>query len=504
MNKVLKMKTEEWMSLERKTFEQRAIAEKFYEEEMMVQITKEYIANNKDIIKEKVKYMVVSVGTSYEPIVLNLSLVKPEKIHFLYTEQSEPIIDKVADFCGLKFSQVEKSKVNETESLDVYREIKNCYLKWRKPQKLYIDFTGGTKAMSTAAAMAGSIIRVQMIYCGSNQYMQDFRKPFPGSERLFLIKNPMSVFGDLEIEKAFSLFREYNYAGVCEKLLQLKENVPDPLKRQELSFVYQLALAYECWDALDFVEAYRNMKKLNEEIERDMQTNATFLLVDKAKNLKIQEIILLSLSELPDLVRNKRQMDILSQKQYIHPLMFTMYQSAYVREAQEKYDMSTLLYYRLLEMIEQRQLSKYRLYVSKMDYQNINWEGIDSPEEKQRLLRESVAEIKKAVFGKCNNSFLPEQVSLLEGFIILAALGDQIMQEGGNSIEKLKRIRAMVSLRNNSIFAHGLAPVKKTDFIKFKNFVEELFQQLCGIEGIPFELYFQQIKWITPVGEMEE
>ena len=45
MNKVLKMKTEEWMSLERKTFEQRAIAEKFYEEEMMVQITKEYIAN---------------------------------------------------------------------------------------------------------------------------------------------------------------------------------------------------------------------------------------------------------------------------------------------------------------------------------------------------------------------------------------------------------------------------------------------------------------------------
>ena len=85
----------------------------------------------------------------------------------------------------------------------------------------------------------------------------------------------MSVFGDLEIEKAFSLFREYNYAGVCEKLLQLKENVPDPLKRQELSFVYQLALAYECWDALDFVEAYRNMKKLNEEIERNMQTNAT-------------------------------------------------------------------------------------------------------------------------------------------------------------------------------------------------------------------------------------
>ena len=44
---------------------------------------------------------------------------------------------------------------------------------------------------------------------------------------------------------------------------------------------------------------------------------------------------------------------------YIIPLMFTMYTNAMLRENQEKYDMATLLLYRLLEMIEQRRLAAY-------------------------------------------------------------------------------------------------------------------------------------------------
>ena len=168
MNKVLKEKTELWMTLERKTLEQRKKAEQFYEEEMMEYIVKEYIRNNKGKLKEKAKYLIVSVGTSFEPIVLNISLLRPERILFLYTSQSEEILDKVMEFCGLKMSQIEKSKVNETNQTDIYREIKRCYLEWGKPEKIYIDFTGGTKAMSTAAAMAGAMIHVQMIYVQIN------------------------------------------------------------------------------------------------------------------------------------------------------------------------------------------------------------------------------------------------------------------------------------------------------------------------------------------------
>lgn len=58
--------------------------------------------------------------------------------------------------------------------------------------------------MSAAAAMAGAMINVQLLYVGTNEYLSDFRKPKPGSETLFYITNPLEVFGDLEIEKAFA------------------------------------------------------------------------------------------------------------------------------------------------------------------------------------------------------------------------------------------------------------------------------------------------------------
>lgn len=465
MEKTLQKMTEQWMALERKTFEQRAKAEQFYEEKMMQGITKEFLKNNKGVINEKVKYLIVSVGTSYEPIVLTISLLKPERIHFLYTEQSEKTIDKVADFCGLKFSQVEKSRVVETESIDVYREIKECYMRWNKPEKVYVDFTGGTKAMSTAAAMAGSVIHLQMIYCGTNQYMTDFRKPYPGSERLYLISNPMSIFGDLEIDKAYALFSQHNYAGACEKLEKLKEEVPNPQVRQELSNAYLLAKTYECWDALDFSAAYRMIGKLNQEIKRDLSNSSSFLLANRLEILEKQEIILAKLNELPGLVRERKQREILGTPELMYPLMFTMYQNALVRERQEKYDMATLLFYRLLEMIEQRRLIQYNLYVTKMDYTNIRRNKEDAVIPFNEL-KNKVMGIKKELFGQCNSSYLPEQVSLLEGFIILAALEDELISKDKNAVAKLNRIRAMVSLRNNSIFAHGLIPVRESDFFK--------------------------------------
>ena len=45
--------------------------------------------------------------------------------------------------------------------------------------------------MSAAAAMAGALIDIQLIYVGTNDYLTDFRKPNHGSETLFYINNPL-------------------------------------------------------------------------------------------------------------------------------------------------------------------------------------------------------------------------------------------------------------------------------------------------------------------------
>ncbi len=157
-------------------------------------------------------------------------------------------------------------------------------------------------------------------------------------------------------------------------------------------------------------------------------------------------------------------------------------------------------------MIEQRRLAIYNLYVSRMEYSEIRYNTENTPEFKglssnaqYDLLKKKVQDIKKILFGK-GSSYLPEQISLLEGFILLLALGDPIVsEEGKRGIDKLRRIRAMVFLRNNSIFAHGLGPVGYQDFDKFRKFVIEMFEKFCSIEKINYNEYCKNIQWINPL-----
>mgnify|MGYP002584523639 FL=1 len=506
MKNELQKITQEWMELERKTSKQRQVAETFYEEKLMSLVVAEFQKNNKNALKENVDYLIISVGVAYEPLVLSIKYFQPRRILFLYTELTEDTLNKVVRHCSLEAAQYEKHRVHETDPIDIYREIKQAYLSWGKPEKLYIDFTGGTKAMSAAAAMAAAMIDVQMVYIGTEQYLADFRKPYPGSERLYYIDNPLTVFGDLEVERAMVLFDRANFSGARVKLGVLKETIPDPELRQQLNFIYLSALVYEYWDALDFPKAWDMIKKLNHELERDGRLHRTYVMMDYRTQFKKQEEILGHLNEVAEKIKEKQNFSVLQKRECMLPLMFTMYSNACLREQQEKYDMATLLLYRLLEMIEQRRLALYNLYVSKMSYLNIKFLAPDQlqnnqmePSKKQEWIKEEVYQIKSKMFRNDVGKYLPDQVSLLEGFMILSALNDPIMAvQHGDPIEKLKRIRSMVFLRNNSIFAHGLGPVSRQDFLRFKLFVVELFREFCKIEKVNFDQHLQDITWLNP------
>lgn len=503
----LQKATEEWKQLERKTEEQRKEAENYYASNLMGLIEEAFIKNNRDKVYENVEYLIMSVGTSYEPLVLNIQLLKPEKILFLYTDKTKTTLNRIVEYCKLDISAIEMEKVSETDPVCIYQEIKRAYLEWDKPNKLYIDFTGGTKAMSAAAAMAGSLISVQLVYVGTNDYLVDFRKPEPGSETLYYISNPIEIFGDLEIEKAVALFGQYNYSGAAEKLNVLKEQVPDPELRQQLNFVFLLAKTYEAWDALEFQDAYDMIQVLNRQLNRDKSLHSTFWLMDMAGVLQKQQGILEKLLVIPELAKKKDQMGIFENRECMISLMFTLYQNAMVRQKQEKYDMATLLMYRLLEMVEQKRLANYGLNVSRMEYGKIPYGKCGfsevaqlSEEEQRNWLRNEILDVKKQMFKNANRYHLPEQISLLDGFTLLHVLGDAICESGKiTGVNKLKMIRSMVFLRNNSIFAHGLGPVSREEYSKFRGFVETIFHEFCQIEGIPFEEYKSWIAWVNPI-----
>ena len=128
MNANLKKLTQEWMQLERKTLQQRQEADSFYEKKLMKLIEQDYQKRNKGKLIGKAEYLIMSVGTSYEPLVLNISLMKPRRILFLYTDISEKTLAKIVDYCHLAADHYEKSRVDEADPLTIYREIKESYL----------------------------------------------------------------------------------------------------------------------------------------------------------------------------------------------------------------------------------------------------------------------------------------------------------------------------------------------------------------------------------------
>ena len=56
----------------------------------------------------------------------------------------------------------------------------------------------------------------------------------------------------------------------------------------------------------------------------------------------------------------------------------------------------------------------------------------------------------------------------------------------------------MVYLRNNSIFAHGLGPVGRENYLKFRDFVLAVLKRYCRLEKIDFEKKEASVQFINP------
>ena len=473
-----------WKSMERSTPSQKLLAEDYYDAELMPFIVSTFKEKNhdlQDLQDIKVSHMILSVGTSYQPLVLSLSFFNPEKVLFLHTEESEKEIDKILKFIKLESSSYKKSLVEKSNTLKIYNEIKKAYLDWGRPEGIVIDFTGGTKAMSSAAAMAGAFIKAKLVYVGNSKYLNDLRRPEPLSEFLEEIPNPYRTFGDLEFERALNLFDEFDYAGAHEILEKIATITPNPEERPFFEVLSSLALCYRYWDSLNFEAAYNKIVEVCLNIKKYSAFDKKFVLRDKFKILHSQYLALKKLSSIMKKLEAKEiAFEILDEIENFLPVMFTMYSNAIRRREQKKYDMAALLMYRLLEMIMQRRMIGNGIYVSSANYAEIiKYKGTyftDVNMLKSRIFRTDF-----------RDDNLPNKISLMEGYIQLSVLDDDILDNQSNKDAYLKRIRSEVDARNRSIFAHGYKTITKEEYDKFEKLVIDLFVHFCEIEEINFE-----------------
>ncbi|ABN54412.1 CRISPR-associated protein, TIGR02710 family [Acetivibrio thermocellus ATCC 27405] len=428
--------------------------------------------------------MVLTLGTSYEPLVLSISVLKPEKVLILYTDKSHHLLDDVIEFTKLKPSQYVATDVDAENPLQLYRKIKDVYEKWGRPRNIYVDFTGGTKSMAAGCAMAGSAIGAKLIYIAGN-FLTDLRKPEPGSEKLCYIDDPYTVFGDLEREQAISLFNKMDYVSAYRIFEELEQRVPGT---KEYSALKYISKAYNAWDSLDISGAADNLSKCYEIVVTEGKIDKSFVLNSHIEKLEKQLGVIRVLEKIHCSEEAAKNKSVIFDN--IGYLIANLYQNAMRREKQEKYEMASLLLYRILEIVEQKRLWNYGVDTSDADFTKLC--------EDEKVLLEKANKIIRSVKGFNEWKQLDKKISLLAGYILLAAVGDDIIKtkKPGKEIDSINRLRNKVEARNNSIFAHGYEFISKEKYNEFKKVVEDYMNLLCSIEGIDKEELFDSCEFI--------
>lgn len=469
---------EAWKGMPQGSLTEREDANNYYREVVFPQVKKIFLSTQKQKVTQEYAGLILSVGTSPEPLILSISVLSPQKVLFLCTEQSEKYLDYIISETSLSYRQVEKRLVDETNPLQIYTEIKQAWERWGKVKSIAVDITGGTKSMVGGSAMAGSIIGAQLVYIANGKYLTSFRRPEPGTESLEFIPNPYTVFGDIEAQHGYNLYNRHDYSGATQVFMGLKDRVPDPQKFEVLAF---LSNAYDLWDNLDLKRSVKLLEKVVKLVDRYSQGKKNFFLSEQRAILNYQSENLGHLSEKMPQNHRSTPMELLLDLEAFSTLAFTIYHSALRKEEVKRFDVASLLLYRLLEMLEQRRLAVLGINSATPNYQALSTEPA--------TLLDKMNAIRNYPLDS-----LPTKIALRNGYELLEALNDELqLKKAGVSWQDFD---SLTESRNLSILAHGYIFVSFDLYNGFRKMIDKLFQLFCKVEGIDYQAYLEKYRFI--------
>ncbi|QSZ27582.1 TIGR02710 family CRISPR-associated protein [Aceticella autotrophica] len=469
----LEKKKEEWKVKQAKD------AEDYYYKEIFPLVKKNFELCTCSTYQNKYENLIISLGLSFEPLVLTITALKPEKILFLHTRDSNKNLDKVIELTGLSPSQYITEEIIKDDPADIYRTLKKVYVnRWKSPDKTVIDFTGGTKAMSAGMAMAGAYFKIDLIYVAS-EYDSKMRKPVPGTEELKIVEDPYKVFGDLEKEKGIALFNRNDFVSAGKIFSELERRVAE----RDYAFYKSLSNIYYLWDCMSFHECIEKFEELFsainswKPIEKDLEAYKYYNALHQQYEL-IKPLEAISLNDKND------ECKYIKDKNFYVPLIFSIYANALRRGKEGKYDVAILLLYRVLELIAQVRLASYEFNVSSPDYSVFS----KSEEELLSEMNENIKPFKNfREYGDLPRS----NMALFDAYVLIKAIGDKLMEN-----IKIKLIYFKVQLRNKSIFAHGFKILQDKDFNNFHEIVKRILTSFCEINDIDFENTYKNYEFI--------
>jgi len=393
--------------------------------------------------------LIVTVGGSCQPIISAIKDYQPHHVFFVVSEgktgsratvdaagvpckgrEPEPNSPSIITQTGLDESRYSIRPVNDYDSLQdcyatvqgVLREAVESY-----PNSRYVaDYTGGTKTMSVALAMAALEADWELSLVKGAR--TDLVKVVDGTEVAGLV-NSWEVRARQRMEEARRLFNDHHYAA-AETLLGsiLQTGAVSTTLQTTLREWIGLARGFDAWDRFDHARAMAVLTPYQSRIV----PNYIFL----------KQI----------LGTDKRATG--------YEAAFDLLGNAERRAHQGRYDDAVARLYRATEMFAQIRL---RQRAPSLNSSNLDVALLPEP------LRERFASLQDSEDGKI-------RLGLRQDYELLAALGDPV----GIAYQAVsKNLLNGLSARNNSILAHGEQPLTAANYRAFADLITSLFESAC-------------------------
>lgn len=412
--------------------------------------------------------MLVSLsGFSPATTILAFRLLKPKRLFIIASEKAEKSIDIIHRFVvgnqpdRLPARMFRHEECDPSQPHSIYELVKRELERIKNSpdydpsQCTVIDLTGGKKVMSAAAALVAWQLDLRLCYIDSD-YDPSLRQPRPGTERLILLDNPMTLYGDAELKRANEVFKVGHFAAASDRFRELAERTGNPMAR----FIAELSALYVAVCDLDMDSLLDGISKVRSQL----------------KDVRIRRC-------LPDCGSlYDQQMDLLDGVAQRDPLLLNLCYFVlgehYARLA--RYDFAVLLFYRMIE-------GSFRLRLEQLfpDFDTRHPDYSKTDKDPAKLLADYNSVAREISQDECEIQ-LPRSIGLMSAAGLLLALKDCMMSgQVAQSPKDLGRFKRLAALRNDSVFAHGYQTVTEDTCKEFQRAAKVVLEALWTVSKKP-------------------
>lgn len=421
-----------------------------------------------------VTILAATVGGAPAPVTFSIATTKPQRVILFPSEGSRRQIDQEGeapteprgrDGRGIlqMLREIGHELDRKTLRIDVVEpeDLLPCVEKMRRvlteelsrydgEVRLVLNFTGGTKMMSAAMALAGeSFPGAEYAYVASRHGGRSRDKgglgvTIDGQEKQIILENPRNLSAFTAIDDARRLSRSGTWDGAAKLLENHRTRLTDPRRKRELEAWAHLFRVYAEWDRLRYPEALKALRAaLKVEARLDVhlgQKEALSLL----QRLRRDEATLTTLVEGRD--STAVQYDIVA--------------NAERRAGAGQLDEAFQLFYRVVEFAAAARLRDEH--------------DIDADDVKFDILPQSFVAA-EGILPPANGRKLA--FALQKKWVLLDHLGDEMASRfGALKLYSEKKSRSILDLRNDSILTHGQKRITQNELKRLRYAVYTLLR----------------------------